>query len=306
MTDATGKHPGEDTAPGLRYGLDRHKLRSRFDAAARHYDEVAVLQRTVAGRLDERLELFDLQPARVLDAGSGTGFGTALLKKRYRASHLYALDLAHGMLRQARHRRLRLFSRESHVCADMGALPFPPASFDLVFCSLALQWCSELDGVLAALRQVLRPRGLLLFATLGPDTLKELRASFAAVDDHVHVHAFMDMHDVGDALVRAGLSSPVMDVEHLSLQYSSLPALLKDLKTLGATNAAAGRARGLMSPRRLRALEAAYEAHRSGDTLPATYEVVYGHAFAPERDTRPQDGSTVARFPLSQLRRRDP
>lgn len=287
------------------YRLDRRRYRAAFDAAAGRYDTAAVLQRAVVERLDERLGLFRLEPGRVLDAGAGTGYGSRLLGARYPRANVVALDLAYGMVAQARRqRRRKLWTREGFVCGDVQTPPFAPGSFDVVFCSLVLQWCSELDAVLQALAGLLRPAGLLIFATLGPDTLRELRAAWAEVDDALHVHAFMDMHDVGDALIRAGLASPVMDVETLTLTYPRLQGLLGDLKTLGATNAARGRQRGLTTRARLARLEQAYERFRADGLLPASYEVVYGHAFAPEPGGRPQDGSTVAKFPLSELRRR--
>lgn len=295
---------GPDPTAGAPYRLDRRRLRAAFDAAATRYDSAAVLQRTVAGRLEERLGLFRLEPEWVLDAGAGTGHAMRLLARRYRRARLIGLDIACGMLRQARRGRPRFFSREHYVCADAAALPFPSASFDLIFCSLVLQWCPDLDAVLAAFRQALRPRGLLLFATLGPDTLRELRAAWAAVDQNVHVHAFPDMHEVGDALIRSGFGGPVMDVETLTVTYPAVQGLLRDLKTLGATNAAHGRGRGLTTRARLARLEQAYEPYRVDGVLPATYEVVYGHAFAPEPGERPQDGSTVARFPVAALKRR--
>jgi malonyl-CoA O-methyltransferase len=283
--------------------LERRRVRAAFDAAADDYDAVAVVQAEVRGRLLERLELFRLAPQRILDAGCGTGHGSRALLRHYRRAELVALDLAPGMLAQARTRRPWL-RRLDPVCADAAALPLADQSVDLVFSNLMLQWCNVPDMVFAEFRRVLRPGGLLLFATFGPDTLKELRAAWGAADGHTHVSRFIDMHDLGDALIRAGLREPVMDVEHLVLTYPDLRTLMRDLKTMGAGNATAGRNRGLTGRRRLAAVEAHYEGLRRDGRLPATWEVVYGHAWAPTAGaTRSGDGGEVA-VPLAELGRR--
>lgn len=286
------------------YHLDRKRVAAAFDRAAPSYDAHAVLQRTVAERLDERLEVVRMDPEWILDAGAGTGTGARLLRKRYGRARVVLVDFAPCMLRTARSKARKWLSREGYLCADTSALPLPAASVDLVFSSLALQWSGDLEAACTELRRVLKPGGLLMFSTFGPDTLRELRRSWAEVDRHVHVHAFMDMHDIGDALIRAGFSSPVLDVERITLTYPDLHGLMRDLKRIGASNASAGRPPGLTGRRALTRVQAAYEQHRRDGLLPATYEVVYGHGWAPEHDTRPQDGSTVATFPLSRLERR--
>jgi malonyl-CoA O-methyltransferase len=208
------------------------------------------------------------------------------------------------MLAQARRQR-PLLRRLDAVCADAAAIPLADASVDLVFSNLMLQWCNEPDAVFREFRRVLRPGGLLLFATFGPDTLRELRAAWSAADGHTHVSRFIDMHDLGDALVRAGLGEPVMDMEHLTLTYADLRSLMRDLKTMGASNATAGRNRGLTGRQRLAAAEAHYETLRRDGRLPATWEVVYGHAWAPATPVRtgPGPDGTIA-VPLADIGRR--
>jgi malonyl-CoA O-methyltransferase len=261
--------------------LDRRSIRRSFERAAPGYDAVAVLQRCVRERLLERLDLVRLTPEVVLDVGCGTAHAAEALKRRYPRARVLGLDLAESMLRQAR-RRHRFRRPALYACADLHRLPVPDRSVDLLYCNLALQWSDDLDAAFAEFRRVLRPHGLLTFTTFGPDTLKELRAAWAAADDHVHVHGFIDMHDVGDALVRAGLAEPVLDVEMYVLTYPDSRAAMRDLKALGAQNASAGLARGLTGTGRLRAMEAAYEALRRDGVLPATYEVVYGQAWGAE------------------------
>ncbi|MGH8292976.1 MAG: malonyl-ACP O-methyltransferase BioC [Gammaproteobacteria bacterium] len=262
------------------FTLDRQQLRAAFERAARGYDAADVLQQEVAGRLLERLELTAIQPARVLDLGCGTGRNLRELRRRYPHARLVAADFAFNMLLAAR-RRLGFWRRVPLACADALHLPFAAGAFDLIYCNLVLQWCDDLDQALAELRRTLAPHGLLLFSSFGPDTLKELRAAWREVDDFNHVNRFIDMHDVGDALIRAGFVEPVMDVEQLTLTYANVQALAQDLKAIGAHNVTAGRPRGLGGRARAAKLAAAYERFRREGRLPATYEVVYGTAWTP-------------------------
>lgn len=267
------------------HALDRRQVRAAFERAVATYDAHAVLQAEVRGRLLERLELMRITPLRVLDAGCGTGEAIAPLSARYPRAELIALDLAPGMARRAQARR-GLWQRLRRgpltaLAGDLEALPLADASIDLVFCNLALQWCSEPDRAFGELARVLRPGGLLLFTSFGPDTLRELRQAWAAVDGAVHVNRFLDLHDVGDALVRAGFREPVMDVEHLTLTYADVRDLMRELKGIGAHNVNAGRPRGLTGRARLAALADAYEPLRRDGRLPASWEVVYGTAWAP-------------------------
>jgi malonyl-CoA O-methyltransferase len=260
------------------FALDRPSIRESFDRASGQYDAAAVLQARVADELLERLAFFKFQPQVVVDLGSGTGRGTEQLKNRYRRALVVALDMAPGMLREAR-RRLRLFRRFERVCADAMRLPFADSSIDVVYSSLMLQWCDPLDIAFSEIRRVLKPEGFFAFSTFGPDTLKELRAAWADVDEYNHVNQFVDMHDVGEALGRAGLIEPVLDVDRIQLTYADTLSLMRDLKTIGAHNVTAGRPRALMGRSRLTRLQAAYEKFRQDGRLPATYEVVYGAAW---------------------------
>lgn len=291
--------PGRSANP---FDLDRRLMRRAFERASAEYDRAAVLQAKVREELLERLTLTRLDPAVVVDAGCGTGHASRELRKRYRRSRVIALDLALGMLREATRRQAWL-RRFAPVCADAQRLPFPDASVDLLFCNLMLQWCDDLDKVLAEFRRVLKPHGLLTFSTFGPDTLRELRAAWSVADGRTHVHRFLDMHDIGDALVRAGLAEPVLDVERYTLTYDDPVALMRDLKAIGAHNVAAGRPAGLTGRGRLEAMKAAYEQQRVDGKLPATYEVVFGQAWG--RTSTPADGgSRETSVPVSSIARR--
>lgn len=281
--------------------IDKVSARRAFDRAAPGYDEAAVLQREIATRMLDRLDYVRLTPVTILDLGAGTGYAVNALQRRYRKARVIALDFSLGMLRIARGRGT-LLRRPRCVCADAESLPLADLSVDLIVSNATLQWCNDLERTFRDLLRVLGPGGLLMFTTFGPDTLKELRESWAAADGYSHVSPFPDMHDVGDALVRAGFAEPVMDAERLTLTYRDVRSLMGDLKVLGTRNATRKRPRGLTGRARLRAVELAYETYRVDGRLPASYEVVYGHAWAPSQRATPDGGVAI---PLSALRRRD-
>jgi malonyl-CoA O-methyltransferase len=269
--------------------LDR--IRAAFDRAAPVYEEAAVLQREVTARLLERIQYIKVRPGRVLDLGAGTGTGTRALRRKYPRAEIVALDCSPAMLRELESRqgfRERWRGRTLTVCADAHELPFPDHAFELVFSSLTLQWCENPGQVFREIFRVLKPGGALVFSTLGPDTLRELRASWAEADSGRHVNEFIDMHIIGDRLVETGFADPVMDMEHIILTYKDVGALLRDIKRIGANTVLDGtdgapedpRPRGLTGKARLAAMRRAYEAHRTAEGLyPATHEIVYGLAW---------------------------
>ncbi|WP_028448913.1 MULTISPECIES: malonyl-ACP O-methyltransferase BioC [Chitinibacter] len=288
---------------------DKAAVRAAFDKAAATYDAAAVLQREVVERMLERLALIRLQPNIVVDAGCGTGYALTGLKQQYPQAHTLALDLAPAMVRTAlnKHSQTGLSSlfglldkqRPWPLCADIERLPLADNSVDLIWSSLTLQWCNTPDQAFAEFQRVLKPGGLLMFATLGPDTLKELRTAFAGIDGHEHVNRFIDMHDLGDALVQQGFATPVMDMEYLTLTYQDAKSVMQDLKSIGASNHMLGRRSGLLGKTAWQRVQAQYEPLRRDGKLPCTYEVVYGHAWKNERQ-RPQgqraDGSQIIEF----------
>jgi malonyl-CoA O-methyltransferase len=255
--------------------LDRARLRASFERASRGYEAAAGLQAQVAAELLERLELFRFAPQVVLDLGSGTGRVTGELKRRYPRAYVIALDLAPGMLREARRHRWP-WRRFERVCGDALRLPLADGSVDLIFSNLMLQWCEPLAVALAEVRRVLRPGGFFALSTLGPDTLHELRSAWAQADGYNHVNRFADMPEVGDALMRAGLMEPVLDVDRIELGYPDVLSLMHELKAIGAHNVTAGRPRALAGRSRLARVQQAYESFRRDQRLPATYEVIYG------------------------------
>jgi malonyl-CoA O-methyltransferase len=289
------------------FHLDRPEVRASFDRASATYEAAAVLQARVADELLTRLEPFNFKPEVVVDLGAGTGRITGELKRNYRRALVIALDLAPRMLQEAR-RHQQFFRRFERVCGDAMRLPLADASADVIFSSLMLQWCDPPDEVFAEIRRVLKPGGFFAFTTFGPDTLRELRTAWeeadGAMNEYNHVNHFLDMHDIGDALVRAGLSEPVLDVDRMQLTYPDALALMRDLKAIGAHNVTAGRPRGLLGRARLQRMQDAYEAFRKDGKLPATYEVVYGAAWGAAGRPASVMVSGEARIAPGSIRRR--
>ena len=292
-TPPVGATPG-----GFRF--DRPAVAAAFDRAADRYDAAARLQEEVRQELLGRLEYFPLAPAAVLDLGAGTGRATLALRRRFPRARILALDIAPGMLRSARRRRWP-WRRFDCVCADAHALPLRAASVDLVFSNLMLQWSDRPDRVFEECARVLRPGGLLLFSSFGPDTLGELREAWAAVDAAPRVSVFADMPDLASALQHARFSEPVLDADRLVRHYPQVRALLDELRTIGARNAAATRVRGLTSPRTLARMIDRYEHRRAPQGIPATWEVLYGAAFA---GGAPGGAAGEQVVPLARVRRR--
>lgn len=303
-------------------GLDRASMRRAFERAAGSYDSAAVLQREVAQRMAERLGVVRLDPAVILDAGCGTGEALGELQARYPRARLVGLDLAYAMVQVARRRdlaaradtrslRRRLLGafavatrgRPALVCGDVCRLPVGTRSVDLVWSNLTLQWVDELPLALSEFHRVLKVGGLLTFTTFGPDTLNELRRAFAAADDGAHVNRFLDMHDVGDMLVHAGFGDPVVDMEMITMTYADAGAMMRDLKAIGAQNVRADRRRGLTGRHEWQRMLATLEGFRRDGRLPASFEVVYGHAWKPEPRVA-DDGRAIVRFDRGTRERR--
>jgi malonyl-CoA O-methyltransferase len=277
--------------------IDKQQACNAFSRAAERYDEVAVLQREIGQRLLDRLDLMLIKPKVILDIGCGTGVATAELAKRYNKAQIIALDFALPMVLQTR-KRASWFRRPRCVCADFEQLPFTDSSIDLIYSNASLQWSNDLQNTFNEFMRVLRPGGLVTFTTFGPDTLKELRMAWEQVDGGSHVSRFLDMHDVGDALVTSRFSDIVMDVDRMLLTYDQVDGLMHDLKLLGAHNVNSDRGRGLTGKGRMVAMRNAYEQLRRDGSLPASYEVIYGHAWAPE-----QQQAGVTAVPIDSIKR---
>lgn len=312
---------------------DRRALRRQFNRAASTFAAGDALHREVAARMVERLGYVKITPARTLDFGCATGATAAALRGLYPKTAITGVDFAPAMARAAAQpagwlARVR-GARHHAVCADLSALPLAHASHGLVFSNLALHWLDDPAAALREAHRVLELGGLLMFSMLGPDTLCELREAWAeaeagrrdsgaanqgapamdtaataeipagtrgaAPSTRWHVKRFIDLHDIGDLLVKTGFATPVMDMEKIVLTYRNVEQLVADLRATGSVNAMQGRSRGLTGKRVRQRVAAAYEMRRTNGRLPATFEIVYGHAWkAPARKTA--GGDDVVRF----------
>ena len=261
------------------FRLDRQAVRRSFDRASGQDTASMQLQTRIGDELLERLQYFRLEPRVIVDLGCGVGGAARQLRRRFPRARVIAIDSGYLMARQAR-RHQRFWRRFDCICADGRALPLAPHSVDLVFSNLMLQWCDDPGALFSQVQRTLRPGGLLLYSTLGPETLSELRSAWASADSASHVSAFADMTQLAAAMSHSGLSEPVMDREVQVSHYPDVQALMSELRTAGARHAASDRRRSLTGRGRLQKMLGTYEEFRTGSGIPARWEIIYGAAFA--------------------------
>jgi malonyl-CoA O-methyltransferase len=277
---------------------DKRAARRSFDRAAA-FESACFIHDAARERLLERLDLVNLTPRVFADVGCATGRGAAALAARYGDALVLAIDASRGMLRETVGRRERVTA----IGGDAERLPLRSHVVDLLFANLVLPWCRP-DIVFAEAARVLTPGGVLLFATLGPESLGEIRRAFATVDKGIHVHAAFDMHDLGDLAMKAGLAEPVLDVDRLTVTYAEPAALWRDLKAVAACNAAGGRRRALTGRHRWSRFEHAL-APRRGERFEVTVELIFGQAFGrgPVQTRRSAGGVTEIGVPIDRIGR---
>jgi len=283
--------------------VDRQQVGRRFSRVAASYGEGDFFAREIDRRMQERLDYVNLQPKRVLDLGCSRGASFSALAARYPEAELVGLDVSPAMLVAGRPQRANWqrwlgIGRNAdplRLAADAAHLPLASRSTALVWSNLLLHWLDDPIPALAEAHRVLEVGGLLMFSTLGPDTLRELRAAFS--DGYAHTQRFADMHDLGDMLVGCGFADPVMDMEVLTLTYDDFDALLAELRASGSMCAMKARRHGLTGRQAWAVARAAYEKLRCDGKLPATFEIVYGHAWKAAPKQTP-DGRAIVRFDL--------
>lgn len=253
-------------------------VRRQFDRAAGSFDDADYVHRQCFDELVERLSPVVIKPQTVVDLGSATGAGSRELTRKFRGARVLAIDLSAAMLETSRKRRSR-FSKIREVQADARHIPIVDQSVDLVFANMLLPWMPALTACFSEVARVLRKGGVFAFSTLGPDSLATLRNAWDDIDEHIHVHPFADMHDVGDALVAAGLADPVLDVDRLTVTFTGVDGLYRDLSACGARNCLRSRRRSLTGKSRIRRVNERLAAEARGGRLSMELELVYGHAW---------------------------
>jgi malonyl-CoA O-methyltransferase len=305
-------HPNTSTSAPI----DLRRVRRLF-AAPMRIAESDFLRREIAARMHERLALVKIQPRCLLDAGCGDGADLSLLHGQYPDAKMIGIDASLPLLVAARNRQAQTLSSvnrllakllptkmgsvsasaASLLCGDFAALPMQRNALDLIWSNLALHWHPQPDRVFAEWRRVLRVDGLLMFSCFGPDTFKEVRDAFASVDDAAHALPFVDMHDFGDMLVNVGFSTPVMDMETITVTYDTVERLMADVRAWGG-NPLQTRRRGLLGRNAWTTIAKWLEQSRRADgKLPLTFEIVYGHAFRPAPTTTAA-GEAIIRLDL--------
>lgn len=268
--------------------LDARFVRRRFDRAAATFDTADFVHAVTRDGLMSRLQPLVVDASRVLDLGAATGAANAPLRKRFGGARVISLDFSEAMLRQNVGKQ-GLFSRRPCVQADARQLPFAEQSFDVVFANQLLPWIDDPQTVLDEVGRILRKDGVFAFASLGPDSLKELDVAWATVDAYRHINRFPDMHDIGDSLVRAGLRDPVLDVDRLTVRYEDADRLFADLTSMGGRNALRARNPSLVGRRRFCSMIDALKSASGGTEICLDLELVYGHCWGGDGRKRATD-----------------
>lgn len=272
-----------------------------FSRQATNYENSAFVQREIGERMFERLTYLTMQPTYILDLGCGTGFFSEKLQSYYPSAYIVSLDLSLPMLHQA-HSKRTASSQWGLTQGDFMSLPFEEAVFDLVFANQVIHWADDYEVLFKEIHRVLRPEGCFFFSTLGPDTFMELNQAWGNADHFAHTNAFVDMHLIGDELLKQHFLDPVMDREDLCLHYDSVSQLLRNLKAQGVRNMNPARNAGLTSPRVLESFKQAYKAMLTPDGhVPLSYEVIQGHAWKGQVHTG-KNGTEVL-FSIDKLKR---
>lgn len=282
--------------------FDYRALKKGFNKTAKSYETHAQVAHATGNNLIERLAGIKIKPKKILDLGSGTSLLSQRLAKRYPQAKIFNLDLAEQRLSLAKNKYQKA-TRQYFICADAHALPFKDQSFDLVISNLSWHWMDHLGQAIYEAKRVLKVNGTLLFTTLGPDTLRELRAAFIENSNNPHISHFFDMHDVGDALLKAGFADPVMDVEHLIIHFKRLNQLFNMLRKSGEMNYLKLRHRGLTSKKTFKQVKNYYNNFKNKNGYPATFEIIFGYAWRP-RDPDTQMQNQEISIPLSKIKRR--
>lgn len=270
--------------------FSKDRVKNAFSNSASTYNDAAILQKEILSRLIDRLKTLQPTADKLLDVGSGTGLACEEVSRLYGSDSYFAYDFALPMLKLSQQQYQQINQRS--VCGDAESLPYKEKTFDVVFSASTYQWVNDIGNAFVSGYEALKDNGLFVFSTFGPDTLRELRECFAAVDRQQHVSSFIDMQELGDGLLATGFHAPVMESEIITIEYSSPQQLLRDLRATGATNHLQERSRNFMGKSKLKNMLGEYEKLvLSNGKYPATYEVLYGHGWKKSGESANQVGA---------------
>ena len=265
----------------------RH-VRSNFDRAATRFAKADFMHRVVANGLFERMQPMTLSPRLIVDLGSACGAASKRLAWQYPKARVLSVDLSAEMLKTSK-KNQRWFNRVRELQADATKLPLATGSVDIIFANLLLPWINHPPDVFEEVARVLRVDGLFMFSTLGPDSLAEFRTAWSEIDDGLHVHQFPDMHNLGDAVMRAGLSDPVLDVDCQRVTYKDTATLFAEMAAIGARNSLRDRRPTLTGKGRIKRFCQALRSWPDDNSIDLNLELVYGHAFGKGPSLPPGD-----------------
>lgn len=273
-----------------------------FDKIAKNYDAFSVLQQSVASMLIERLLPMQVSPKKIIDVGCATGFGLLLLEDKFKETDVLGLDISKKMLHYAQKRGKWLRKRQV-MCADANDMPIHSASVDMIFCNLLFPYIHDCRKILKEILRILRPGGLLVFSSLGPDSLQEIRRSWANIDDDPHVKTFLDIHDVGDSLLAEGFVEPILEIENFQFNFSDTQKMFAELRGLGFRNEDSQRFSFLTSKRRWQRFLEQLLLLKQNQKIPLTFEIILAHAWKPEQEkVKHKKVRGEISIPISQLK----
>jgi len=267
--------------------INKSLKRSIFDRAAKTYDEFAVLQHQIIDNLVDRLEFVKIDPKLIMDLGSGTCRAGQLLQRKYKKTKIINLDFSENMLLQGQIKNKNFLQwvrrkKDMYICSDFEKLPFAKNIFDMVWSSSSIQWASDIDQLLKGVFNALKPGGLFILSSFGPETLVELNQISKKIFNKSTTSHFIDMHDLGDLLLNLGFQNPVLDREIFVMTYQHPSDLFKDLKRIGATSGNMDDFKGMKSRGYLEKIINEYSNYKKDNLYPASYEVIYAHAWKPD------------------------
>ena len=260
--------------------IDKEYKRKVFDRHAKTYDEYSSLQNKISDNLFKKLDLIEVRPSLILDLGCGTGRNGRILKEKYQNIRLINYDFSINMLQEAKKNQHKILGTKSEfICGDIEELSFSENTFDVIWSTSSLQWCNNLSDIFKKAKVILKPGGLFIFSTFGPNTLFELRNITKKISNYQKTNNFIDALSITEKLINEGFIDPFVDSEEFCLSYKDISKLFLDLRKIGATSGFKNRNIGLSGKSFLKLIIDGYKEYSYDGIFPATYEAIYGYAW---------------------------